>query len=49
VAHILTKHKKPFTDGGIVKDAMTLTKPIRRIGANTVEKRVSMLSVDAVK
>ena len=23
VAHILTKHKKPFTDGGIVKEAMT--------------------------
>lgn len=23
VAHILTKHKKSFTDGGIVKEAMT--------------------------
>lgn len=23
VAHILTKHKKPFTDGGMMKEAMT--------------------------
>lgn len=23
MAHILTKHKEPFTDGGIVKEAMT--------------------------
>lgn len=66
VAHVLTKHKKPFTNGGIVKEAMTavaetLFKDHKskteilsaiadvQLGANTVARRVSALSADAVK
>ena len=65
VAHILTKHKKPYTDGGMVKEAMTavadtLFKDHKskteimsaiadvQLGANTVARRVSALSADAV-
>ncbi|KAK0152132.1 hypothetical protein N1851_006497 [Merluccius polli] len=66
MAHILTKHKKPFTNGRIVKEAMTavaetLFKDHKsktemmsaiadvQLGANTVARRVSALSVDAVE
>ena len=65
MAHILTKHKKPYTDGGMVKEAMTavantLFKDHKskteimsaiadvQLGANTVARRVSALSADAV-
>ncbi|XP_056138883.1 general transcription factor II-I repeat domain-containing protein 2-like [Lampris incognitus] len=66
VAHVLTKHKKPFTDGGIVKKAMTAVADMLfrdhksktemlsaiadvQLGANTVARSASVLSMDAVK
>lgn len=69
VALLLTKHKKPFTDGSVVKEAMvqvaeTLFKDPKskwskadilstidgvQLGANTVQRRVSALSEDAME
>ncbi|KAK0142715.1 General transcription factor II-I repeat domain-containing protein 2A [Merluccius polli] len=69
VAHILTKRKKPFTDGGIIKEAMAPMTAVAetlfrnhknktdilsaiadvQLGANTMARRVSALSADAVK
>uniref|UniRef100_A0AAV2MK93 Uncharacterized protein n=1 Tax=Knipowitschia caucasica TaxID=637954 RepID=A0AAV2MK93_KNICA len=65
VAHILAKHKKPFTDGAVVKEAMTAAAETLfvdhkskteimsaigdvQLGANTVARRVTALSEDAV-
>lgn len=65
MAHILTEHKKPFTDGAMVKEATTavaetLFKDHKnkteimsaiadvQLSANTVARRVSLLSSDAM-
>ena len=65
VAHILAKHKKPFTDGVLVKEAMAAVAESLfgdhkskaeilsaigdvQLGANTVARRVTALSEDAM-